>query len=139
MKTPATWLFASLLLLCGAGLPVLNNAQLSFFRVEKQVDDLVITWQAKAEDGLKEYVLERRTPFTNGEFKEVKQRFQPHGIGKPYRFRDDQLYKSLDNEVDYRLYAVYQNNERQRLAEQKINYTSTSVRRTWGSIKAMFQ
>jgi len=139
MRTPVTWLLASLLLLCGAALPVFNNVQLTFFKVEEQAGELVVTWQAEVEEGLKEYVLERRTPFTNGEFREVKQRFQPHGAGKPYRFRDDQLYKSLDEEVDYRLYGVYQNNERQRLAERKVNYTSTSIRRTWGSIKAMFQ
>ena len=126
-----------LLLLAGAALP--NAVQLSFFKAEKVGSDLVISWQARVEDSVREYVLERRTPHSNGEFVEIKQRFAAHGTGKPYRFQDDQLYKSPENQVDYRLYAVYVNNDRVRLAEQKVNYTATAIRRTWGSIKAMFQ
>ena len=98
-----------------------------------------LSWQARVEEGVREYVLERRTPHTNGEFKEITQRFQAHGTGKPYRFQDDQLYKSLQDQVDYRLYAIYLNGDRVRLAEEKVNYTATAIRRTWGSIKAMFQ
>ena len=135
----AIWPVALVFLLVGAGAGYLNTVQLSFFKVEKSDNDLVISWQARTEEGVREYILERRTPFSNGDFVEIKQRFRPHGTGEAYRYQDSDLYKAADNQVDYRLYVVYTDNQRQRLAEQKVNYTATSIRRTWGSIKAMFQ
>lgn len=132
----------SVLLLTGASLMPSARVQLGYFKVEQEQQAApVITWQAQVEEQVKEYVLERRTPFSNGEFREVQKRFAAHGIGKPYRFQDDQLYKALSDEVAYKLYAVSMANPQERtlLAEQSINYTTTTVRRTWGSIKAMFQ
>ncbi|MDX1546474.1 MAG: hypothetical protein R3247_05780, partial [Rhodothermales bacterium] len=58
---------------------------------------------------------------------------------KEYRFVDDQVYKSAAEELDYRLDAVFSNGLRQQVASKKLNYTPTAIRRTWGSIKAMFQ
>jgi hypothetical protein len=35
--------------------------------------------------------------------------------------------------------VVYSNGLREVLASKSLNYTSTPLRRSWGSIKAMFQ
>jgi hypothetical protein len=60
-------------------------------------------------------------------------------VSKPYSFRDDQVYKSAADQLDYRLEVVYENGLREVLVTKSLNYTTTAIRRTWGSIKAMFQ
>ncbi|MEM1128162.1 MAG: hypothetical protein AAGI71_16060 [Bacteroidota bacterium] len=134
-------LVGALLLGCLTLAAASQAARLTYFRVEKEQNDLVITWQAADEANVQGYVLERRSPFTNGTFKKIDTSFLPHGIGKPYRYRDDEVYKASSDEVEYRLYAlsVSPAGERTLLAQQKVNYTATTIRRTWGSIKAMFQ
>jgi hypothetical protein len=62
-----------------------------------------------------------------------------HGPGRLYTWRDTGLHKSATDQVDYRLSAVFGNGSTQILFEEKINYTATTIRRTWGSLKALFQ
>lgn len=115
-----------------------NNARLSFFKVDRENNDMVVTWEATAESGVERYELQRKTRYTNNQFVVVTE-VNPHGTRKTYRLTDDQVYKVSSEQVDYRLEVVYTNGVREELAMQSINYTPTSVRRTWGSIKAMFQ
>lgn len=115
-----------------------NSARLSFFKVDRENNDMVVTWEATAESGIDRYELQRKTQFTNNQYVVVTQ-VSPHGTQKTYRLTDDQVYKVSAEQVDYRLEVVYVNGVREELAKQSINYTPTAVRRTWGSIKAMFQ
>lgn len=115
-----------------------NSARLDFFRVDRENNDMVVTWEATTENGVNRYELQRKTQFTNNQYVVVSE-VKPHGTGKTYRLMDDQVYKISSEQVDYRLEVVYSNGVREELAKQSINYTPTTVRRTWGSIKAMFQ
>ena len=90
------------------------------------------------EDGVARYDLQRRSRFSNDQFVDVTS-IVSHGTGKSYRFIDDQVYKSASEQVDYRLEVVYDNGVREQLGIRSVNYTPTAIRRTWGSIKAMFQ
>ena len=87
------------------------------------------------------YEVQRRSTFSNGQFVTV-QETTAQGVNRRYEYKDDQVFKSAAaatrDVVDYRLVAVYQSGARQILASQSVNYTSTALRRTWGSIKAMF-
>ena len=62
-----------------------------------------------------------------------------HGPNRGYGFRDTQVYKTGSDKLDYQLEAVYMNGVREVVRSESMNYTSTAVRRTWGSLKAMFQ
>lgn len=115
-----------------------NSARLDFFKVDRENNDMVVTWKATTESGVSRYELQRKTRFTNNQFVVVAE-VSPHGTGKTYRLMDDQVYKVSSEQVDYRLEVVYTNGVREELGQQSINYTPTAVRRTWGSIKAMFQ
>ena len=115
------------------------GARLTYFKVEKQDNNLVLSWQAEAEQDILRYELMRRTLYSREQFVKI-QDVAVHGPGKPYRFVDDQVYKATTSEqVDYQLVAVLSDGARKELASTSINYTSTAIRRTWGSIKAMFQ
>ena len=122
----------------GAGVATFTDVQLTYFKVEKESNDLLVTWEADIELDVREYEIQRMTRFTNNRFVKVKS-VVPHGTAKPYVFRDDQVFKVGDEQVDYRLEVVFSNGAREQLARQSVNYTSTAIRRTWGSIKAMFQ
>lgn len=124
---------------CMTVLAAFTSARITLFEVQREANDLIITWQAEEEDGVREYELNRLTPYSNNTWTRIKS-MPAHGAGKLYRHRDDQVYKNASEMVDYRLDVVYQDGTRTvGVRTASINYTSTAVRRTWGSIKAMFQ
>jgi hypothetical protein len=136
------FLMALAVLLCGAGL-WRYGVQLTpgSFKVDNENNDLIISWQADREEGLQGYDIQRKTAFSSG-FRSVLEGqglISAHGTGKPYRYRDSQIYKTGSEQVEYTLEAVYQDGVRERLQTRSVNYTPTAIRRTWGSIKAMFQ
>ena len=115
-----------------------GTVQISYFRINEEGNNLVISWQAREEADVKEYELYRMTRLTNNQFVKIEA-IAPHGTDKAYLYRDDQVFKSANELVDYRLEVVYTDGVRELLARDQVNYTSTAIRRTWGSIKAMFQ
>ncbi len=129
-------LFLSVLVLTAASFGY--GVKLEYFQIVPEGRDFVVKWQMETEDEVREYELTRRTPYSNQQFVKV-QALSAHGTGVPYEFRDDQVYKSASDQLDYRLEVVYQNGLREVVLTQSVNYTSTAIRRTWGSIKAMFQ
>lgn len=128
---------AAIFLLVGAT-SRLAEVQLEYFQVEDLGQEFVVTWKARVEEDVYAYELTRRTALSNEQFIKV---FAPeaHGTEKVYTFHDDQVYKSSSEQLDYRLEVVYTNGLREVITSKSINYTSTAIRRTWGSLKAMFQ
>ena len=116
----------------------LSGVRLSFFKVQPEGRDFVISWQVDVEEQVREYALARKTHNSNDQFVRIFT-IPAHGTGKAYTFRDRQVYKSGSEKLDYRLEVVYTNGVREVITSQSVNYTSTAVRRTWGSLKAMFQ
>ncbi|MFT5142543.1 MAG: hypothetical protein ACI80V_000463 [Rhodothermales bacterium] len=114
------------------------GVKLEFFEITPNGKDFTVKWQMETEDEVREYELTRRTPYSNQQFVAV-QALHAHGVGLPYQFVDDQVYKMASEQVDYRLEVIYENGLREVVVTQSVNYTSTAIRRTWGSIKAMFQ
>ena len=124
------------LLLAGASLWA-GSVKLDYFKVDRQGNNFLIAWKAEIEQDVRSYELFRKTSFA-ADFSSI-QVLNAHGVGKEYQFNDDQVYKAASEQVDYRLEVVFTNGLRQQVAERKVNYTPTAIRRTWGSIKAMFQ
>lgn len=134
MKRLSFLFTASVLVLAGFSA---YTVQLSYFDVDARESDFMVTWQTEVEEQVRAYELYRKTSYN--EAYTLIQSFDAHGAEKPYEYMDDQVYKSASEEVDYRLDAVFSNGLRQQLGHRSMNYTPTYVRRTWGSIKAMFQ
>jgi len=57
-----------------------------------------------------------------------------------YSYLDKNIFKSSSGTepVVYQLNIIFKDNSVQS-AQAEVNYTTTAIRRTWGSIKAMFQ
>ncbi|MCZ6704836.1 MAG: hypothetical protein O6942_02955 [Bacteroidetes bacterium] len=115
-----------------------GGVRLNFFNIQTEGRDFIVTWNVDVEEDVHEYELLRKTTTSNDQFVKVFTA-RPHGTGKDYSFRDSQVYKSGSEQLDYRLDAVYSSGLREIITTKSINYTSTAVRRTWGSLKALFQ
>jgi hypothetical protein len=124
--------------LCAFSASPAGNVRLTFFRVAEDPSGMLVSWQVDVENDVQEYELQRMTRFTNNRFVKVES-FPPHGANKAYSYRDSQVFKASEEQVDYQLEVIYTNGVRELLAREQVNYTSTAIRRTWGSIKAMFQ
>lgn len=113
------------------------TVRLAYFTVDQQGNAMILSWETEVEEDVRQYELFRKTS-QGTEFRLIATQ-TPHGIGQVYRYRDSQMYRSPASLVDYRLEVVFNSGLRQQLGERKVNYTSTAARRSWGSIKAMFQ
>jgi len=115
-----------------------NSVQLRYFNTENDAGVILVTWEAEQETDVKTYELFRK-PAHGDELVKVAQ-VPAHGEDVRYFVRDDKIYKSSTFAyVDYRLEAVLNNGVRLKVIERQVNYTSTAIRRSWGSIKAMFR
>lgn len=114
----------------------LANVVFSRFDARTEGNDIVVSWQASVESDVAEYVLERRTQF-DVQFVEMA-RLPPHGSNTLYSFRDERVFKVQSEQVSYRLRIINGDNSFVVTDAITIDYTPTAVRRTWGSIKAMF-
>ncbi len=130
-------IIASLLILTGASM-LSGRVRLISFSIQEEGRDFVIAWQSEIEEDVRQYEIMRKTPFSNDQFVRVFE-VPAHGINSSYGFRDSQVFKSGSDKVDYQLDVVYSNGVREIVKTQSMNYTTTAVRRTWGSLKAMFQ
>lgn len=125
------------LLLTGATLFV-GRVRISSFSISEQGRDFLITWQTDLEEDVRQFEIMRKTPYSNDQFVKVFEA-AAQGVNKAYIFRDNQVFKAGSDKVDYQLEVVYSNGVREIVKTQSMNYTTTAVRRTWGSLKAMFQ
>ncbi len=133
MKTALVAFLA--ILITGAAL---SDVRLKYFNVDRDGNALAATWETEQENQVQRFEVFRKAGF-DADFVLVGQS-NGHGINLQYKVMDDQVYKVGSSDfIDYRLEVVFDNGVRKRLAEKKVNYTSTAIRRSWGSIKAMFQ
>ena len=114
-----------------------TGVRLKYFNLERQDEGVLITWETDQEDEVETFEVFRKAGF-DAQFARVAQS-DDLGPDQQYRWIDKNVYKKGSVFIDYRLEVVFTDGVRQRLAEKKINYTSTAIRRSWGSIKAMFQ
>ncbi len=114
-----------------------DAVRLDYVRINDVRNDYSVVWRSSVEEGVRAYEVHRKSSATNGQFALVGT-VNAHGVGLEYVVKDTQLFKNSSELVEYRLQVVYQSGARQVLALKTVNYTSTAVRRTWGSIKAMF-
>jgi hypothetical protein len=114
------------------------SVSLSRFEARVLGEEVNVFWQVNDEQTVREYVLERKAQYDVG-FKEIK-RQTSDGRNRLYQFRDTDLYKAtVSEQVQYRIRIVEKDGNVTTSNVLNANYTPTAVRRTWGSIKAMFE
>jgi hypothetical protein len=96
---------------------------------------IVIRWVSEDEKDVRGFSVERRAG-ANGSFVMLT---TPHipakGNGSPYEFIDNSAFRTTDNIYQYRITAVGNGS----VYHVTVSHHVSSVKRTWGSIKAMFR
>jgi hypothetical protein len=112
------------------------GAFLSYFHVRSEEDNIILNWQTSQEINLKEYKIERRS--STGPFVEIGS-VKATGDNSIYTFTDENAFKTSDALYVYRLKLVDQDATSTYSIEVAVSHNPTTVKRTWGSIKALFR
>ncbi len=115
---------------------IFANALLSFFQAHSDGNDIIVEWQTTQENNLKEFVIQRKT--TNSDFIDLD-KVKAKGSNSYYSYRDESAYKTTGTLYIYRLKIVDNDNTVSYSAEVSVSHNVSSVKRTWGSIKALFR
>lgn len=112
------------------------GAFLTFFQARSDGDDVVLEWQTGNETNLKQFVIERKS--TESSYIEIAE-VQPKGSNSFYEYNDQSAYKITDAVYIYRLKIEDNDGAVSYSQEISIAHKVSSVKRTWGSIKALFR
>lgn len=100
--------------------------------------NITIRWLSEDETGVSKYVLERRAG-ANGTFIQLVE-IQPRGNNETYQFVDETAFRLTESIYQYRLKVVFGNSAAPiYYGPITVSHRTSDVRRTWGSIKAMFR
>ena len=132
MKFTAIKLSVFLLLLTTA----FAGALLDYFHVRNDGDDAIIEWKTSQEINVQNFVIQRRGPQT--QYSDVAT-ITPHPDNPFYSYTDKAIYKTNDYIFIYRLKIVDNNQQTSYSEEASVSLSISGVKRTWGSIKAMFR
>jgi hypothetical protein len=115
---------------------VYAGAFLDYFHGRSEGDDVRLEWKTGEEVNLENFLIERKTPQSS--FTEIVT-IEPQGSNSYYSYLDKSAYKTNDIVFIYRLKIVDQNGQTSYSAEVTVSHNVSGVKRTWGSIKAMFR
>lgn len=100
-------------------------------------ENIIVEWKTGEESStLSRFVVERKTP--NNGFVEIGT-VTPKGSNSFYTFVDNNIFKGNDYIFTYRLKIVDNNSQVSYSTEVSVSHSISGVKRTWGSIKAMFR
>lgn len=112
------------------------GAFLDYFHGRSEGDNVRLEWKTGEEVDLQNFVIERRTPQSS--FAPIAT-IEPKGSNSYYSYLDESAYKTNDMVFIYRLKIVDTNGQVSYSAEVTVSHNVSGVKRTWGSIKAMFR
>lgn len=116
---------------------IFGGAFLDYFHVWTQGENVVLEWRTQEEKDVKNFVIERKNP--QGSFVSIST-IQPKGSYSTYNYTDEAAYKMNDLIFVYRLKIVDNNSSSPTYSNPAtVSPNISDVRRTWGSIKAMFR
>jgi hypothetical protein len=125
-----------LFLIISAGI-ILPGAFLLKFTVRSSNGNVVLDWQCSSETNLKNYVVQRRT--FNGGYSDIAT-VQPRS-DMNYEYTDQTAYKNEDQVYYYQIEIIDNDGSVSKSQEIQVLHNNgiSSVKRTWGSIKALFR
>jgi hypothetical protein len=123
-----------LLIILSVGI-IFAGVDLLKFTARSSGGNIILNWQTTSESNLKQYVVERKN--YNGSFVDVAT-VQPED-DKNYEYVDQTVFKTSDQLYIYRLKIVDYNGSVSYSSEISVPHNVSSVKRTWGSIKALFR
>ena len=101
-------------------------------------DNIVVSWETEDETNVKQFIIERSSD-EFGNFSEMV-RISSNG-SKKYTYVDRSVFKTTTSTYVYKVTPVNPSGSavEQSVMTQKVYLKVSSVKRTWGSLKAMFR
>lgn len=128
-------ILAVFLLVAGTAI---GGAFLDFFNGRSDGDNIVLEWKTRSESNLQRYEIQRKAG-TSGEFVTLAV-VQPKGSNSLYTYVDRSAYKDAESVYVYRLKILEASSGPSSYSNEiTVTHSVSSVKRTWGSIKAMFR
>lgn len=115
---------------------IFAGAYLKDFRARSEGESVRIEWETGEETNLQHFIIERKSPESS--FIDIAT-IQPKGSNSFYTYLDESAYKSNDLLFIYRLKIVDTNGQLSYSSPISVTPNISGLRRTWGSIKAMFR
>ncbi|MBN1301073.1 MAG: hypothetical protein JW995_07630 [Melioribacteraceae bacterium] len=105
---------------------------------ESSGGNIIIRWQTGVEVNVKHFVIERKS-VNNDDFIEIATVNTRQD--QNYEYIDENVFKSNDQLYTYRIKIVNNDGSQPTYSNdiQVVHSTTTTVKRTWGSIKALFR
>lgn len=97
---------------------------------------ITLRWVSEDEAGTTGYVIERKSGTDGAFIRLTDSPIAPKGSGASYEFVDNTAFRTTGSFYVYRIFAVGSGLDPYLVS---VNHTVNGVRRTWGSIKAMFR
>jgi hypothetical protein len=113
------------------------GAFLDYFHANSDGDNIRLEWKTRAENGVEKFEIERKAGH-DGEFVSLSS-VEPRGSNSTYDYIDRSAYKEAASVYVYRLKIVDSGAPPSYSSEVTVSHSVSSVKRTWGSIKAMFR
>ena len=112
------------------------GATLDYFQGHSEGENVHLEWKTSIEKDLQNFIIERKTPQSS--YIEIAT-IEPKGNNSFYSYLDESAYKTEDLIFKYQLKIVDTDGSTSFSAEVSISHNVSGVKRTWGSIKAMFR
>jgi lipopolysaccharide export LptBFGC system permease protein LptF len=112
------------------------GAYLDYFQAKSEGDNVQVEWKTGDETNVNHFSIQRKTPQTS--YVEIAT-VQAKGNNSFYSFIDQSIYKTQDVIFVYQLKIVDNNAQTSFSSEVSVSPNISGVKRTWGSIKAMFR
>lgn len=131
-------LLTIILIVCTISATAVGGAFLDYFNGRSDGDNIVLEWKTRSESNLLRYEIQRKAGY-DGEFVTLTT-VAPKGSNSLYTYVDRSAYKATESIYIYRLKIVdSQSGPASYSSEITVSHSVSSVKRTWGSIKAMFR
>ncbi|MCF8305035.1 MAG: hypothetical protein K9I71_01300 [Ignavibacteriales bacterium] len=109
---------------------------IEYFHGRSEGNSIYLVWQTGKEEGVKEYIILRGTSKENvSQIASVNAK----GDNSYYEFEDKNAYKSTESFYVYQLKIVDAAGKESYSGFVSVSHNVSSVKRTWGSIKALFR
>jgi hypothetical protein len=112
------------------------GALLDYFHAQNEGDDIRLEWKTTTEINIAHFIIQRRTP--DSDFIDLAT-VNPKGNNSVYSYLDQATYKMTDLVFVYRLKIADNDGSLSYSNEVSVSPDISGVKRTWGSIKAMFR
>jgi hypothetical protein len=114
----------------------LAGAFMEYFHARTEGENVKLEWKTGDESNLKNFVIERKTQQSS--YVDLST-ITPKGSNSFYTYIDESVYKTSDYVFTYRIRIIDNDQKISYSSEISISPSISGVKRTWGSIKAMFR